>query len=370
MLRLYVLRELLPPFLAGTLLFTAILSFGYFFVSSQWLSGVPVALVGQWILYQVPDTLIKVFPMAVVLMVVVAFGRMNTERELMAAQSGGVSLSQLALPVGVVALLISLLSVYLSLWAAPRLNVEARALYWDTLTGGGLSAMTGRTLDLGNNLELHFAGYDSSSRQMQGLRVQRWDETGALLVFAERGTLEDSGLSLENYSLYRIHHARVPELAAAEGEAALRAKIQEVFPLYQRVEGADAPLELDTGLSRRQTIARYADAIGADDQSWESLQADLRAPDSAQRENALLTLHRKLSLPLGNLALALAALPFALRYGRSAGVALGVALLIAVAYYLVYAVGLALAPVLGPLALWLPNLLFVGTGLWLMRASP
>ena len=53
----YVTLELLPPLLAGTLLFTAILSFGYFFISSQWLQGVPVALVGQWIAYQVPDTL-------------------------------------------------------------------------------------------------------------------------------------------------------------------------------------------------------------------------------------------------------------------------------------------------------------------------
>jgi lipopolysaccharide export system permease protein len=56
----YVTLELLPPLLAGALLFTAILSFGYFFISSQWLTGVPLGLVARWIGYQMPDTLVKV----------------------------------------------------------------------------------------------------------------------------------------------------------------------------------------------------------------------------------------------------------------------------------------------------------------------
>ena len=44
----YITRELLPPLLAGTLLFVAILSFGYFFISSQFLGGVPPLLIARW----------------------------------------------------------------------------------------------------------------------------------------------------------------------------------------------------------------------------------------------------------------------------------------------------------------------------------
>ncbi|MFC6616974.1 LptF/LptG family permease [Deinococcus radiophilus] len=145
----YILAELIPPLLAGVLLFTALLSFGYFFVSSQWLQGVPPGLVAQWIGYQLPDTLVKVLPMAAVLMTIVAFGRLNTERELVALQSGGIGLGQAGRPVAVVGSVLALLSLWLSLWVAPQANVETRSLYWDVLTGSGLSNLSGRTLDLG-----------------------------------------------------------------------------------------------------------------------------------------------------------------------------------------------------------------------------
>jgi len=123
----YVTRELIPPLLAGTLLFVAILSFGYFFISAQWLTGVSPLLIARWIGYQLPDTLVKVLPMGVVLMVVVAFGRLSNERELVAIQSGGIGLGRVARPVGVIAALAALLSIWLSLWVAPRANARRAA---------------------------------------------------------------------------------------------------------------------------------------------------------------------------------------------------------------------------------------------------
>ena len=92
----------------------------------------------------------------------------------------------------------------------------------------------------------------------------------------------------------------------------------------------------------------------------------------AERQAARLNLNRKLALPFGNLVLALAALPFALRFGRTLGVSLGIALLIAVAYYLLFFVGLTVAasmPALPELGVWLANLVFAGTGLWLLRRA-
>ena len=85
-----------------------------------------------------------------------------------------------------------------------------------------------------------------------------------------------------------------------------------------------------------------------------------------------MNLNRKLALPFANLVLALAALPFALRFGRTLGVSLGIALLIAVAYYLLFFVGLTLAsqlPGLPELGVWLANLVFAVSGLWLLRRT-
>ncbi|WP_019585618.1 LptF/LptG family permease [Deinococcus apachensis] len=374
----YVTRELLPPLVAGTLLFTAILSFGYFFISSQWLRGVPVSLIGQWIGYQVPDTLVKVLPMAVVLMTVVAFGRLATERELVAVQSGGVRLGQVARPVAVVAALVTALAVWLSLWVAPRANVETRGLYWDVLTGAGLSQLVGKTVDLGGNLTLSLGGYHAPSRELRSVRVERWaadNPRRATVIFADRGTFENNQLTLRGYQVYTVDYAAAAQLAGVrDNPAAFLSAVQEVFPNVVIPEDSSSTLNLDTGLSRKQTLAQYADAIGADSEGWPELVGKLNDPavEASERQDARVNLNRKLALPFGNLVLALAALPFALRYGRTLGVSLGIALMIAVAYYLVFFVGLTLSgalPGLPEVGVWLANVVFAGAGLWLLRRA-
>jgi len=373
----YVTRELIPPLLAGTLLFVAILSFGYFFISAQWLTGVSPLLIARWIGYQLPDTLVKVLPMGVVLMVVVAFGRLSNERELVAVQSGGIGLGRVARPVGVIAALAALLSIWLSLWVAPRANVETRGLYWDTLTQAGLTQLVGKQVDLGAGLSLYLRGYDPATRQMQGVRAERWsasDPRQGTVIFADHGTFENNVLRLQGYSVYTLNYAQIPALAAATDPAALPAAVQRVFTAVNTPDSATSTLTLDTGLSRKQTLAKYADAIGADAEGWPELITKLTAPGvrDADRQNARRELNRKLALPFGNLVLALTALPFALRFGRSLGVSLGIALLIAVAYYLLFVAGLTVAgsmPNLPEPGIWLANIVFAVGGLLLLRRA-
>ncbi|WP_261663453.1 LptF/LptG family permease [Deinococcus sp. Marseille-Q6407] len=392
----YILAELIPPLLAGVLLFTALLSFGYFFVSSQWLQGVSPALVAQWLGYQLPDTLVKVLPMAAVLMTIVAFGRLNTDSELVAMQSGGIGLGQAGRPVAVTGLALALLSLWLSLWVAPRANVETRSLYWDVMTGAGLSTMSGRTLDLGGGLNVSWQSYDPATRQLQGVRAERWNKEHpqqADVVFAKTGTFEDNQLRLTDYQAFKVDYAAAAKLApgtplpggasgASSNLLALRQQAEEinhriaaVFPGIVVEADPAKPLEIEAGTSRKEAIARFADAIGADDQGWDELTStinDAQAP-AADRQDAALTLSRKVALPFGNLVLALAALPFALRFGRSLGVSLGMALLVALAYYLLTALGLTLAGGMsGPLALalpWLGNLVLLIAGLLLLRRA-
>lgn len=375
----YVTGELLPPLIAGTLMFTGILSFGYFFISSQFLKNAPLPLIGQWIAYQVPDTLVKVFPMAVVLMVVVAFGRMSTERELIAVQSGGISLGRLTRPAAVIALLVTALSVWLSLWVAPRANVETRALYWDGLTGGGLQQFAGRNIDLGNNLILGAAGYNPQTRELIAPRLEQWNKDNRLqgtMIFGDTATFEGNQIVVKGYQVYTVNYAAAAQLGKVpeNDAAALSGALQEVFPAVQIPTDKQAPLSIDTGMSRKEAIAKYADALGADTQGWPELITKLTAPNVPQRErdDARGMLNRKLSLPFGNLVLALAALPFALRFGRSLGVSLGIALLVALAYYLLYFVGLTIAGQavwLSEIGAWLPNVLFLLAGLWLLRRT-
>ncbi|THF69154.1 YjgP/YjgQ family permease [Deinococcus sp. Arct2-2] len=373
----YVTLELLPPLFAGALLFTAILSFGYFFISSQWLTGVPIGLIARWIGYQMPDTLVKVLPMTVVLMTVVAFGRLATDRELVAVQSGGISLGRVARPVWVTAAAVTALSIWLSLWVAPRANIETRGLYWDVLTGAGLSQLVGKTVDLGNNLTLSLGSYDGAKRELKQIRLEQWSADApkqGRIIFADAGTFENNRLTLRGYSVYSVDYAAAARLSKVSetDPVAFREAVQAVFPSVILPPEPSATLAIDTGLSRKKTLATYADAIGADGEGWNELMAVLtdKNAKAAERQTARVNLNRKLALPFGNLVLALVALPFALRYGRTLGVSLGLALMIAVGYYLVFFLGLTLAPLLPSLpevGVWLANVVFAGLGLWLLR---
>lgn len=364
--------------LLGTLLFTAILSFGYFFVSSQWISGVPIELILQWIAASLPDTLVKVLPMASVLMVVVVFGRMAADRELIAAQAGGIHLGRLAAPALLIALAVSGLAVWLSLWVAPASNVQQRALYWDKLIGAGLGPLSGKTLDLGEGRTLYFDWYDRKTHQMKNIRVQQWQPQGSkkgTVVFAESGTFDNKTLTLDKYQLFTVNY---PALLRAKEEfnpLEMEESIKKIFP--RLAQNDQKPLTIDTGKSRQRSIAEFADAIGADADGWHELQRQLNDPklNNDQRRNALVTLHRKLALPFANIVLALCALPFALRFGRSFGVSLGLALLISVAYYLLLSVGLALISLMpaswpsAQLGAWFANGLFLLLGIAQLRRS-
>ena len=380
-LQRYILRELLPPLVTGTALFAAIVSFGYFFVSSQFLANAPIFGVLRYIALQVPDTLVKVFPMAVVLMVVVAYGRLSNERELSAAQSGGVSLGRAALPALAIAVAVSGFSLYLSEAVVPRANVAARAYYWDDLTGAGLSQLDGHTVEIGPGLELHFSGYELATRQMHNVRLQQWSEAGdgraALLFLADTGTYEGSTITLRGYTGYSVDYSAIGALDQLPENASgqqYQSALKNVFKLAYLPSKPTDKFEIDTGLSRQQTLAQFADAISADNKSLSQLWAIIRSPASSPTDKlaARTELQRKLALPFGNLVLVLAALPFALRYGRTTGVALGVALLIAIAYYVVYIMGLSLtnSGVLPPeLGAWLANLVFALSGLYMLRRA-
>jgi|GEM_PF-134036 len=380
-LQRYIFLELLPPLVTGALLFTAIVSFGYFFVSSQFLSEAPLPLILRYIALQVPDTLVRVFPMAVVLMVVTTYGRLANERELSAMQSGGISLRQAATPAVVIAALVSGSSILLSEYVVPRANVEARSFYWDDLTQAGLSQLSGRTVEIGQGLEMHFRAYDSAKREMQDVRLQQWTDNGAgraaTLLFARRGTFEGNVITLTGYEGYGIDYAAIRKLDALPENAkddAFRRAVQGVFTRYLLPPNANARLQIETGLSRKQTIAQFADAIAAESRSITQLWRVMHDPreTAVERRAARAELQRRIALPFGNLVLVLAALPFALRYGRTTGVAFGVALLIAISYYLTYIIGLSLTssfnfpPEIGA---WLANVLFAAGGLWMLRRA-
>ena len=367
----YILKEINPPFWVGLGLYSTLFLFGYFFVGSQWLEGVSPFKILEWLVYQLPDTFVKAFPMAIVLMVVVAIGRLTSEREIVAMSAGGISLRRIAWPVMGVALSVSLTALVLSEYVTPKANLEVRRLWYEELpsTPQGLSRLAGSTVSLGAGLELYFEDYNSSTQDLIGVRLANWQGRKGTLVFADSAQYNGVTLKLRNAETFGIDFAQLKRLEGANDYASLLGALRKSFPVYNPSSSASSTLTVQTGTSRAQAIAKYADGFAAQYRSLSTLFWEMRNPINTEREKlqARIEFNANLALPFANLVLAIISLPFAMRFGRGRGVSLGISLVIVIAYYLIFAVGRAAAGagVLPPeIGLWLANIV---CAVWGMR---
>src|SRR4029453_3997867 len=94
----YLVREVALPFLLGLIVLTfilelpPILTLGEEFISK----GVEWTILGRVLLTLLPQALCLTIPMAVLLGILMGFGRLSADREFVAMQACGVSLMRLA----------------------------------------------------------------------------------------------------------------------------------------------------------------------------------------------------------------------------------------------------------------------------------
>lgn len=95
--------------------------------------GAPISVLGEFMLGILPFTLIYTIPWAFLSAVLLVFGRLSNENELIAFRSAGVSLLRLAAPVVVIGIILSALCLWLNLHIAPEAKHRVRNLARDTI---------------------------------------------------------------------------------------------------------------------------------------------------------------------------------------------------------------------------------------------
>jgi lipopolysaccharide export system permease protein len=139
----YVAREVLAPFAVDVGLLTFALVTGKLLKLMDMVvnHGVSLAEVCGIIGYIMPAFLELTFPMAVLLGVLMGFGRMSSDQEMTAARACGISLYRLAVPVMIVALGVYAISSYFAFSLRPWANSNLRNKLYElsqTRTSAGL----------------------------------------------------------------------------------------------------------------------------------------------------------------------------------------------------------------------------------------
>jgi LPS export ABC transporter permease LptG/LPS export ABC transporter permease LptF len=128
----YIIRELVLPFALGLLVFTFLLLIQPLADQGERLiaKGVSWQIVGRVLLTLVPQALAVTIPIALLIALLIAFGRLSSDRESVALQACGISIFRLLRPVLLVAALACAATAYVMFVALPDANQTFREIVY------------------------------------------------------------------------------------------------------------------------------------------------------------------------------------------------------------------------------------------------
>jgi lipopolysaccharide export system permease protein len=356
-LGLYIIREIGSLFLLGIMVFTLILLMGRLIKLTDLViaRGVPLSDVSLMIFYLLPSFLVFTIPMAFLLAVLLAFGRLSADNEITVMKAGGISLRQLMPPVVLCGLFATVLTLAASTVGVPWGNSAFKSLSFSVLKENVTATIREKVFwDDIPGIVMYTEHYDEERHDLKGILIHDGREQARpLTIFAADGTISggpsrnDLRLVLTNGSIHSVGTADEYRLVK--------------FGEYVMTVGAPGQ---GTGIDRNEL-----------DMSVAELRHRIANPATSEpaRLKAESELHSRFAFPMASLVFAVVAVPLGIqnrRSGKSAGFSASIAVLLA--YYVVQSLVRTLAERgdLPPLlALWIPNLIFLGLGLYLLRMA-
>ena len=350
----YLIREMSGPFAFGVLAFVLLfVSANILFKLTQLINELGISLwtASDLFLLWLPGFIVYTFPLATLVAILVAFGRLSGDSELVAMYAGGIGFRRLVIPMVGAGIIVSLATAALNELVVPACNRRAEDIVRQATIRAGkqieqtvlLKQMAGDRvarvviadrLDIGSGEMLH--------------PTIVWFDNGRpiAITIADRGRWEEKEGSwlLINGTLKSL---RPEELASTVFESSL---IDFHTSPTQIAQQARSPSEM-TYRELRQYI-QYA----------------LRQRQATQELEV--TLYQKFAIPFASLVFALIAPPLGMRSHRgSSAIGLGVAILIGFGYYVImsYLSVMAQQGHLSALwAAWLPDIVAGAVGVALI----
>jgi LPS export ABC transporter permease LptG/LPS export ABC transporter permease LptF len=360
----YVVREFLGIFLLVLSGFVMLmLVFTFFELMGDILRNhVALSLIGEYLLNLTPSMLYLITPLAVLIAVLVTFGVLNRNSEIIAMKACGISLYRLVIPIVMIAAILSCGLFLFDQFYLPQANRRQEALHniikgkppqtvlhpeQNWIFGEPLSGEPGRIF--------YYQFFDPKSKEFANLSIFEFDSSTFALsrrIFAQRATwdVEAGSWSFTNGWQRDISGANVTVYRTF-----LKTSFAEIHenPTYFTKENLQAQ-EMNFG-----QLDRYID--------------DLRQ-SGFDTMRLRVELWHKLAYPLMAMVMAILAIPFALLMGRRSSLT-GVA--VAIAVTLVYIVFNDLFESLGivnylpaALAAWSADIFFGLVGGYLLLRTP
>lgn len=352
----YLLAEILGPFFASLLIINAILFLGKLssLLDIIFSFGVSFADFTRISIYLLPNLLLFSLPMASILGVVVSFTRLTGDNEILALKAAGIGLPRLLVPVIIIALFSSGLSLMTSTMLIPASNVALKQTFYQLASEKINQGLKEKEFsDNLKNVVIYVDEIDEQTRQWQGVFISDLrNRKNPITILAETGRLQSDpsnltvNLELKNGGIHLSNNETSQTINFASYNLLL--PMTGSSPVQKIGKKGLSPKEL---LSQAEEFTR---------KSRENPQ--LQRIFQNQAIFMLIEFHKRFALPVGCLILTILALPLALqsRPGqRPVGLPLG--LFFFFLYYVFLSLAKSVAETSGlpvGIIMWAPNIIF------------
>lgn len=368
----YTLKEFFPPFFLALLCFTFILLLDEIFrLTKRFVEkGINLGYLIELLIYILPVILVLTIPMATLVGILLALGRLSTDNEIAAMKSHGIGFHQILFPLLVVASLIGVFDFFFMDYALPRGNVAYASLKRDINMQNPAFVLEEGVIMKELEREGKLWMYESTSPNTERLQdVKVWDSIWSgqpRFIHATTGDIEiengQAWLKLYDGLTYE------PVLNAPEGfRLTSFAEHQIALDLSETVERT----KYESKSPRTMSMAQLKDHLKKLEDRL--TQADSSAFHIDKTRKSQVEYQKRFSIPFACFVFGLIGVPLGLIVKRSGKmVGTGIGLMLILVYYLILQFGQeagesgTLSPVL---SMWLPNIAIGAIGLGFITIS-
>ena len=370
----YLLRGLVMPFLGALAFLTMMLLLDRIFDLMDLLlkRGVPARSVLELLLLALPSILALTVPMGVLVAVLVSFGRLSGDFEIIAMKSLGISVKRIMLAPLIASIFVFLAMVAFNNYVMPEANHRLKNLILDIHQMKPSLEIKPGIFNTIDRYRLYFKKKDDKTSTLFDVKIQEIPETGGLrTILAEKAKLKSQNGTL----IVTLFNGEIHEAIGPKKEEYRKLKFTEHI----------LRIPVGTGLSRRERSYRSDREM-----SVSMLLNEIRrtkkelmrtnVEEKSRREflerkirKFKVEVHKKFALPFASVVFILFGLPIAvMARDKGYGTAFGLSFPIFTLYYVFLVGGESMADkgLIEPsIAIWLPNLLLLVLGIFLIKRS-
>jgi lipopolysaccharide export system permease protein len=413
----YTIRELIGPFFFALGITTLILMLARIFKLVELIvaKSVPIMDVLNLFGYYLPAIIALTAPMSMLIAVLIGFGRLSSDNEVTAMKATGISLYQVVFPVLLMGFVLSIFMVWFNDQVLPEANHRFKNLLMDiNMKRPDINLREQIFLDSFSGYQIYFNDVNPRPGGVEELMSK-------IPPDANKDWMPEEGLSNKasighGAVIYKLNGSQLENVITADTVYILTnfSKTYMYFFLFDAVvEKPDKKdpntlvsitpsgfmviiLPTETEMVRRErdyrsdrelTLAEMYDKVDELKQSLAEVETAYKSksyptPTDTKRYEAqkkgvdlhinsfLVEIHKKFSIPLASMAFVFIGVPFGIMTRRSGkGVGIGISLFFFIVYYVLLVAGESFGDrgIVPPwFAMWLPNALLTGAGIWLL----